>query len=151
MTKDDKLKVVDILAERYQWEAAKVLEIEPRLCEYFNGLISAPELHNTYELLGAVKFLRLLRTYEFNHKKVRQVIRLREGEWQQVGGRWQHVSGGIACPGTHGATVYRFKPFQVFVLASVFGFQCWVDTQQTTADRDTLLPTEKVVYDGEKP
>lgn len=143
MTKDDKLNAVDILAERYHWMAAKVAEIEPRLAEYFDGLIHHPELHNTYEILGAVKFLRLLRTYEFNHKKVRQVIRLREGEWQQVNGRWQHISGGIPCPGTHGATVYRWEPFQIFVLASVFGFRTWVNTENMEGDRD-LLPTERV-------
>lgn len=145
MTNEDKRNAVNILARRYSESVAGLLSIDARLKDYFDGMLIHPELHNGYEILCAIKFLRLLRTYEFNHKKVRQVIRLREGEWkQQPDGTWQHVKGGIACPGTTGETVYRWEPFQVFVLASVFGFRCWVDTQVTVNERQTLLDTERV-------
>ena len=149
MTKEQKTYAVSILSNHYEKQQKDVEKIDTRLCDYFNDMISHPEKHNAYEILCAVKFLRLLRTYEFNTKKVKQVIRLREGEWtQDAHGMWHHVKGGIACPGTTGASVYRWEPFQVFVLASVFGFQTWVDTKLTTDDRQTLLPTEKV--DGNK-
>lgn len=145
MTREEKERAVEILRRRYaeQWGAVAV--IEGRLVEYFDGLVSEPELHSGWELLCAVKFLRLLRTYEFDHQKVRRVIRLREGEWcQDSNGFWKHVKGGIAQPGTSGQKVYRWEPFQIFVLSSVFGFKAWFDTGLTTADKQELLPTEKV-------
>ena len=148
MTKEDKKLALQILAERKRSLSIKLTDIEPRLDEYYTSMIACPEYHNIYEILGAVKFFRLLDTYDFNYKKVRQVIRLREGEWEQRDGIWKHIKGGIACPGTTGQTVYRWEPFQVFVLASVFGPQIWVDTQTTTAERQTLLPTERVTADS---
>lgn len=123
--------------------------IDPRLAEYFNGIIEHPELHNGYEILCAVKFLRLLRTYEFNERRVQQIIQLREGEWtQDERGRWHHVRGGIKCPGTDTAHVYRWQPFQVFVLASVFGFHTWFNTEVRAIDKPELLLTEREREDG---
>lgn len=145
MTREQKQQAVSILHEHYEKQLKDVFMIDERLCEYFRNLIWHADKHNAYEILCAIKFLRLLRTYEFNTKKVKQVIRLREGEWKRDNGVWKHVKGGIACPGTNGAKVYRWEPFQVFVIASVFGFHTWVDTQLTTEDRQTLLPTEKIV------
>jgi phage terminase large subunit-like protein len=149
MTREEKDKAVEILRERLAVQREEIARIEPRLLEYFEGLVSQPSVHSGWEILCAVKFLRLKRTYQFNHKKVRQVIRLREGEWQQdKDGRWRYIRGGIAQPGTQRPTVYRWEPFQIFVLASVFGFQGWIDTQMTETDKTTLLDTEKVGEDG---
>lgn len=150
MTQEEKQIAHDILCKRYDETAQKAIAaIEPRLKEYFDGLHDEPAAHNAYEILCGVKFLRLLRTYEFNERKVRQVVRLREGEWKQDSrGRWQHVSGGILCPGTDTAHVYRWQPFQVFVLASVFGFQAWFNTEVQAIDKPTLLPTEREREDG---
>ena len=150
MTQEEKQQAHDILCKRYDETAQKaVAAIEPRLKEYFDGLQAEPEAHNGYEILCGVKFLRLLRTYEFNERKVRQVVRLREGEWKQDSrGRWIHVSGGILCPGTDTAHVYRWQPFQVFVLASVFGFQAWFNTEVQAIDKPNLLPTEREREDG---
>ena len=50
-----------------------------------------------------------------------------------------YVSGGIRCPGTSAAHVYRWQPFQVFVLASVFGFYHWFDTQVEEGTRDLMI------------
>ena len=150
MTQEEKQQAHDILCRRYDETARKAVSaIEPRLKEYFDGLQAEPDAHNGYEILCGVKFLRLLRTYEFNERKVRQVIRLREGEWQQDSrGRWQHISGGIQCPGTDTAHVYRWQPFQIFVLASVFGFYTWFDTEVRAIDKPELLPTEREREDG---
>ena len=150
MTQEEKQIAHDILCKRYDETARKaVAAIETRLSDYFDGLIAEPDMHNGYEILCAVKFLRLLRTYEFNERKVRQVVRLREGEWKQDSrGRWQHVRGGIQCPGTDTAHVYRWQPFQVFVLASVFGFYTWFDTEVRAIDKPTLLLTEREREDG---
>lgn len=147
-----KLAAIDLLKTRYEGKADTLKDIDPRLDEYFADLIahsnadpdSPDDHHNVYELLGAAKFLRMLDTYNFNAKKVQTVIRLREGEWRREGKRWRHVSGGLKCPGTSGAQVYRWQPFQVFVLASVYGFYSWVDTRVSADERAELLPTERV-------
>lgn len=147
-----KLAAIDLLKTRYEGKADTLKDIDPRLDEYFRDLIahsnadpdSPDDWHNVYELLGAAKFLRMLDTYNFNTKKVQTVIRLREGEWRREGRRWRHVSGGLKCPGTSGAQVYRWQPFQVFVLASVYGFYSWVDTRVSADERAELLPTERV-------
>ncbi len=147
MTKEQemKTKAERILLDRMSGGVRKMLaDVDERLLIYFEGLADDPEAHNLYELLGAVKFLRLLVSYPFDVKKVQKAVRLREGEWRKDNGTWRHVSGGIKCPGTSRPTVYRWEPFQVFILASVFGFKAWVDTELTTADRQTLLDTERV-------
>jgi len=147
-----KLAAIDLLKTRYEGKADTLNAIDPRLDEYFSDLIahsnadpdSPDDHHNVYELLGAAKFLRMLDTYNFNTRKVQTVIRLREGEWRREGRRWRHISGGLKCPGTSGAQVYRWQPFQVFVLASVYGFYSWVDTRVSADERAELLPTERV-------
>ena len=153
---EKKRAALDILRVRYDELRTRLYEIDPRLTIYFDSLTIVRDVetdadpqdcqpaHNYYELLGAIKFLRMLRTYPFNAKKVRYVIRLREGDWQKNGNHWYHVGGGIKCPGTTGAQVYRWQPFQVFVLASVFGFHAWIDTELGEHDKTDLLPTEKV-------
>ena len=149
---EQKQAAIDLLKDRIDGKERMLAEIDDRLLYYFADLCAnssadtddANDQHNVYELLGAAKFLRMLDTYRFNLRKVQTVIRLREGEWRQdEQGRWQHVSGGLKCPGTSGAQVYRWQPFQVFVLASVFGFYDWVDTKVGARDKAELLPTER--------
>ena len=125
--------------------------IDMRLRMYFEDLLehSSARLddprdwHGLYELLGAAKFLRCLDTYNFNTKKVQTVIRLREGEWRQDGSAWRHISGGLKCPGIAGGQVYRWAPFQVFALASIYGFYAWIDTQMPAGSKPQLLRTER--------
>ena len=150
MTQEEKQKAHKILVKHLDEDMMRALNaIDQRLYEYFIGIMYNPDLHNGYEILCAVKFLRLLRTYEFNERKVRQIIALREGEWtQDERGRWQHVRGGIKCPGTDTAHVYRWQPFQVFVLASVFGFHHWFNTEVKAIDKPSLLLTEREREDG---
>lgn len=156
MTQEEKQQAVDILYKRLyekvssHKDMADCLEaIDFRLKSYFVHLAVYPDAHNGYEILGGVKFLRLLRTYEYNERKVQQIIHMREGNWKpDASGKMRYVSGGIKCPGTDGAHVYRWQPFQVFVLASVFGFHHWFDTHVHESDKDELLLTERVREDG---
>ena len=142
------------LADLYAPATRRLLaSVDERLAEYFDD-IAAPGAqggadpnvrHNLYEVLGASRFLRLLRAYEFDARKVRQVIRLREGEWRRDDkGIWRHERGGIKCPSNSGSQYYRWEPFQVFILASVYGFRCWVPTGDEEGSRD-LEPTERVI------
>ena len=157
MTPEEKDKAHEILCKWYlgKWSDGRLgmsmalRAIDTRLDAYFMGIVQHPDLHNGYEILCAVKFLRLFRTYEFNERRVQQIIRLREGEWSQdERGRWYHVRGGIKCPGTDTAHVYRWQPFQVFVLASVFGFHTWFNTEVKAIDKPELLVTEREREDG---
>ena len=139
----------DLLKDDALW--AKLIDIDDRLGTYFMHLSShvsvdpedADDLHNVYEVLGGIKFLRLLQTYPFNKKKVQKVIKLREGEWSHDGRTWKHIKGGLTCPGTSGDKVYRWQPFQVFVLASTFGFYSWINTELHAGTKAELLPTER--------
>lgn len=149
---EQKQEAIDLLKERFDGKERILAEIDDRLLYYFADLCASSSAdtddendhHNVYELLGAAKFLRMLDTYTFNRKKVQTIIRLREGEWERDrSGRWRHLSGGLKCPGTSGAQVYRWQPFQVFVLASVFGFYNWVNTKNEAGTKAELLPTER--------
>jgi phage terminase large subunit-like protein len=125
--------------------------IDYRLAEYFDDLTTNVSVvfadendrHNRYELLCAAKFLRLFRTYNYNKKFVRFVIKFREGTWTRKGKMWQYQSGGLKLPSTAGAKVYRWQPFQIFVLASVFGFQAWFNTHVEAGTKPDLLPSER--------
>ena len=149
---EQKQAAIDLLKDRLDGKEKILAEIDDRLLYYFADLCANSSAdtddendhHNVYEILGAAKFLRMLDTYTFNRKKVQTVIRLREGDWERDNsGRWHHLSGGLKCPGTSGAQVYRWQPFQVFVLASVFGFYTWVNTKNEAGTKSELLPTER--------
>ena len=148
-----KQRDIDLLRQRYTPEVRKELHsIDYRLADYFDDLTTNVSVvfgdendrHNRYELLCAAKFLRLYQTYNFNKKFVRFVIRFREGTWTRRGKMWQYVSGGLKLPSTAGAKVYRWQPFQIFVLASVFGFQTWFNTHVDADTKPELLPSERV-------
>jgi len=149
MTQEEKQQAHRIMTKRLDEHALRALnDIDPRLYDYFIGIMYNPDMHNGYEILGAVKFLRLLRTYDFDAGRVQQIISLREGNWEpDEYGRMHYVSGGTPCPGTDRAHVYRWQPFQVCVLASVFGFYHWFDTQ-VKADTREMLDTEREREDG---
>ena len=154
-----KIEAIALLRSRLPRHRERLLEIDARLLDYIDDVATNTsadpddknDRHNVYEVLCAVRFLRLLDTYNFNRQKVQTVIRLREGEWRRDGKTWRHVSGGLKCPGTTGAQVYRWQPFQVFVLASVFGFYSWIDTEVEAGTKAELLPTERekggTIYD----
>ena len=146
-----KQQAIDLLESRYRGMETVCEGIDMRLRMYFEDLLehSSARLddpndwHGYYELLGGAKFLRCLDTYNFNTKKVQTVIRLREGEWRQDGNAWRHISGGLKCPGIAGGQVYRWAPFQVFALASIYGFYAWIDTQMPAGSKPQLLRTER--------
>ncbi len=148
-----KLRDIELLTKRYTPQIRKQLHaIDYRLAEYFDSLTTDVDIefgsehdrHNRYELLCGAKFLRMFQTYNFNAKFVRFVIKFREGTWTRKGKMWQYQSGGLKLPSTSGAKVYRWQPFQVFVLASVFGFQTWFNTHVDADTKPEMLPSERV-------
>ena len=148
MTKEDKLKAIEMLAEAYDKQWPTLNSIEPRLREYIYDVATFVTTHNGYEVLGAVKFMRLLRTYEMDIKTFRDVVWKYEGRWEKTAdGLWQHIEGGLRHPGTTGPTYYRLQPFQVFVLASMFLLKVWINTESEIGSRG-IGPTEQAFPDG---
>lgn len=148
MTKKEKQQAHELLTDVLSDQCEQVAEIESRLAAYLDDLTEHPEAHNGNELLGAIKFLRLLRTYETDIETFRDVVYKYEGIWQQTdGGMWHHIEGGLKHPGTTGPTYYRLQPFQVFVLAAMFCLKAWVNTENEAGSRE-LLPTERIGSDG---
>ena len=148
MTQEEKQQAQALLSERMAEQHQQVTDIEPRLAAYLDDLTEHPEAHNGNELLGAIKFLRLLRTYETDIETFRDVVYKYEGIWQQTDdGLWRHMEGGLKHPGTTGPTYYRLQPFQVFVLAAMFCLKAWVNTENEAGSRE-LLPTERIGEDG---
>jgi hypothetical protein len=136
MTPQDKQIALDILRRRTEEQRGQLASVDSRLVEYYDGLITEPNYHNGYELLCAVKLLRLMRTFEVDADEVQRTLHVFEGDWQlDRNGIWQHLGGGVKQPGRQGAEVYRFEPFQVFVFTAVYGIKGWIDTELTTDDR----------------
>ena len=159
MTQQDKNKALAELEHSYLMtfeddEVSSLYKIEPRLNAYYVSLLNKsgwhqldPDEHNLYEILCAIKFLRLMRTYVVDVETLRDVIYKYEGIWKEDNGIWVHMEGGLRHPGTTGPTYYRLQPFQVFVLASMFLLKAWVNTETKAGTRE-LLPTEEVGDDG---
>ena len=147
MTQQEKDKSVMLLHNNFCRQYDEVAEIEPRLADYFLNIQDEPQYHNAYEILGALKFLRLLRTYEQDIDTFRDVIYKYEGIWEQRDGIWHHVEGGLKHPGTTGPRYYRLQPFQVFVLASMFLFKVWINTEAEVGSRG-MMNTERPNPDG---
>ena len=116
--KDIKTQALGMLARLLTKQADQLRAIDPRLLTYYQGLLD-PSLHNVYELLGAIKFLRILRTYPFKQKKVTMAIRLYEGQWRD--GEYVDGSGGFQFSGLRGFTHYQMQPWQVFATAGLMG------------------------------
>ena len=150
MTPNDKQQALDMLKRQFTEQGKQVAAIELRLFDYYADLCAAPHYHNGNELLGALKLLRLLRTYVLDLDTLRDVIYKYEGTWRDNGGIWEHLEGGVRHPGTTGPTYYRLQPFQVFVLVAMFGLKAWINTEAEAGSR-ALLPTEEVrdgkIYD----
>lgn len=144
MTQKEKQQAIDQLREATLRHHALLEDIEPRLAEYYDHLCQHTgtekgdpnDHHNGFELLCALRLLRLLQTYPLNREKIDQVLYMGEGEWRRdAQGYWQHVEGGLGQPGRHGPEVYRWEPFQVFMIVAMYGPMAWIGTETYEGDR----------------
>ena len=101
-----KAAALEMLARVLPGQRGQLRKIDPRLLTYFDGL-QDEELHNVSEVLGGVKFLRVLRTYGFSHKRVSHAIQLYEGRWRD--GEYIADSGGLQFSGLKGFTHYQLQ------------------------------------------
>ena len=152
MTQQEKQQAIDLLRKMVSKQATQIVNIEPRLMQYYEHLcqfsgieLGDPnDLHNGNELLCAVKLLRLLKTYPLNIDKINEVIYDGEGEWRKDNdGFWEHLTGGLGQPGRQGNEVYRWEPFQIFMIVAMYGPQAWIPTGNYKGDR-RLLNTERI-------
>jgi len=80
---------------------------DPRLPKYINGCIGNPDLHNLYELLAVVRFIKFLSKYDYRKGEVKKLITLFEF---------------LKFSGERGATKLKASPVQVFQFANIKGF-----------------------------
>ena len=126
----------------------RLLEYLTDLCEHSSVNDDDPDdLHNCDEILGAVKFVRLLNTYVLDPLTAQQMIYVYEGEWRKDGKIWRHVKDGLLHPSLQGKSHYRLQPYQVYVLICIFGLKYWSNTQVKAENRE-LIPSEQVREDG---
>ena len=161
MTPKEKQQAIDQLREATLRHHALLEDIEPRLAEYYDHLCQHTgtekgdpnDHHNGFELLCALRLLRLLHTYPLNREKIDQVLYMGEGEWRRdAQGYWQHVEGGLGQPGRHGPEVYRWEPFQVFMIVAMYGPMAWIGTETYEGDRrptdtERVNPTTREIED----
>ena len=161
MTPKEKQQAIDQLRDAVSRHHALLEDIEPRLAEYYDHLCQhtgtekgdPDDLHTRYALLCALRLLRLLQTYPLNREKIDQVLYMGEGEWRRDGqGYWQHVEGGLGQPGRHGPEVYRWEPFQVFMIVAMYGPMAWIGTETYEGDRrptdtERVNPTTREIED----
>lgn len=132
-----KQEALEYIAQVLRGQRRQLKDIDGRLLTYYEGLTDGT-MHNLYEVLGGIKFLRVLRTYPFSHKRVRHAIQLYEGRWN--GDKYIEGSGGLQFSGLKGFTHYQLQPFQVFALAGLLGPMKDVDGDMRR------LCTELVLY-----
>ena len=132
-----KQEALEYLAQVLRGQRRQLKDIDHRLLTYYEGLTDGT-MHNLYEVLGGIKFLRVLRAYPFSHKRVRHAIQLYEGRWK--GDKYIEGSGGLQFSGLKGFTHYQLQPFQVFALAGLLGPMKDVDGDMRR------LCTELVLY-----
>ena len=140
---DLKSAAVKTIATLLPLDKKELKEVDGRLFAYLFALYNEPEVHNVWEILGGVRFLRIFRQYPFNATKVKRILRLYEGEWKDG----EYVDGGLLFSGLRGRTHYQLTPIQVFMLAGVYGPHHWVNTEARVGSRK-LLPTERPCEDG---
>ena len=77
-----KAQAAEMLRSRLPQYAERLSAIDERLVTYLNDLHEHTDLHNMWEILGGVRFLRIFATYPFKAGKVKKILRLYEGEWK---------------------------------------------------------------------
>ena len=121
--REAKARAINKLRAKVPQMRQVLAEYDERLALYYEDLCEHSSAddndendhHNLYELLAAIKLLRLMDKYVHDVAKAQMVIKLREGQWHKEGNMWLHDTGGLLLPGSRGNTYYRWMNFQVFV------------------------------------
>lgn len=82
-------------------------DTDARIGEYVSGIVENPDKHNLYELLGVLRFFKLLDRYEWKGERVRRFFKFYEA---------------LRFSGVNGRQRYKLTPVQAFQFASIYGF-----------------------------
>lgn len=110
-------------------DAYQLETVDARLRRYVEEVQRNPDLHNLFEILAVIKFLRLMREYVFRASKVRKFSRLYES---------------LKFSGMDGRKCYKLTPIQYFQFASMLGFYRWVDVGDATGYKDKEGTAKKI-------
>lgn len=88
--------------------AVEVRATDARITSYMDAVLSNPDKHNYYEILGVVRFLTLLDKYAWDAREVKRFFKLYES---------------LRFSGTTGRQRYKLTPVQTFQFASIYGFR----------------------------
>lgn len=84
-----------------------LVDTDKRIGDYAVGVVSNPDGHNLYEILGVRRFLRLLDKYNWKPARVRNFFTFYEA---------------LRFSGMQGRSRYKLTPVQAFQFANIFGF-----------------------------
>lgn len=103
--------------------------VDARLRRYVEEVQKNPDAHNLYEILGVLKFLRLMKRYVFRASKVRKFAKLYES---------------LKFSGMDGRRCYKLTPVQYYQFASMLGFYKWQDVGPAEGMKDKERKTWKI-------
>lgn len=138
---------MEVTSKEYKhtrWAELNAIDLQPfqldgidaRLLQYVAGVHDDEQGHNLFEILGVLKFLRCLQSYEFKAAKVRKFAALYES---------------LKFSGTQGRKSYRLTPIQYYQFASMLGFYRWEEMGEAYGqpDTDTKIDAGKPLSKGE--
>lgn len=104
-------------------ERLELERVDGRLSEYLEGVRSDPDGHCLWEVLAALRFVRMAERYGVNAREVRRFFVFYES---------------LYFPGKNGAQQYRLTPVQCFQFASVFAF--WAHGRRVVREMCLFVP-----------
>lgn len=116
---------------RLDLESYQLDTIDARLQKYVSEVRDNPDMHNLYEILAVLKFLRLMKKYVFRASKVKGFARLYES---------------LKFSGMDGRRCYRLTPIQYFQFASMLGFYRWEDVGEAEGMPDKEERTKRILH-----
>lgn len=118
-----KLEVVQKITD-YDIPVKRLNEIDKRLHQYIDEVLSHPDDHNKYEILGVFRFLDFLQKYEFRDKEAKKFFTFYEC---------------LKFPSNKGMKSFKLTPMQVFVFSHIYGFYK-EDGNRLTRDALLFIP-----------
>ena len=129
MTEEERDRIIAKKAEVSEWLANvslrryKLARVDKRLSQYVRDVAHNPKLHNVWEQLGVMHFLKMMEKYGIEIRIVKAFFYLYEHLW---------------FPGKTGKTQYKLTPVQCFQFASIFGF--WKDGKRVVHEAVLYVP-----------
>lgn len=105
--KKDLVDKAPLLIRRGISRRALLDDTDPRIWDYIESVLTHPDDHNLYEILGVTRFFKLLEEYRWNRARVRRFFKFYEM---------------LKFNGTQGRRHYKLTPVQCFQFGNIFGF-----------------------------